>query len=142
MQQVIDSEKRSRDFERRLRAKYGRRMPGTLSEQLQADLSDPEIKRQVGVEEGRRPSEAESRDLVTAMACEILEEMRAQLEHHQGHEYQPLQDPKVLRSELRTCAVSVFVLMRDGCTQGFSKLLYPRQATSWQNQGTTIILGS
>jgi hypothetical protein len=24
------------------------------------------------------------------MPCEVLEEMRAQLEHHRGHEYQPL----------------------------------------------------
>jgi succinyl-CoA synthetase alpha subunit len=47
MQQVIDSEKRSREFERRMRAKYGSRMPETNSEALERDLPDPEIAREV-----------------------------------------------------------------------------------------------
>jgi len=47
MQQVIDSEKRSREFERRMRAKYGSRMPETNSEALERDLRAPEIAKEV-----------------------------------------------------------------------------------------------
>ena len=46
MQQVIDSEKRSREFERRMRRKYPN-MPETNSEALEHDLRDPEIAREV-----------------------------------------------------------------------------------------------
>jgi phage baseplate assembly protein W len=65
MQQVIDSEKRSREFERRMRAKYGSRMPETNSEALERDLRDPEIAKEVqeAMKEGpptRRPLERQN----------------------------------------------------------------------------------
>lgn len=46
MQQVMDSERRSREFERRMRRKYPN-MPETNSEALERDLRDPEIAKEV-----------------------------------------------------------------------------------------------